>query len=160
MWKLGGCPGYSCIIHQCYLIICELLCKWPRRWDPELSTHHQDFCPPPHHSYPWEIMYLFSISFTSSSSSSFFFHSCTCGIRKFPGWGLNESCSCSLCHSHGHTRSGPHLQPTPQLAAMPELNPLSEATSSQRKYRVLNLLSHMGIPISSSWKCYLSRTID
>ena len=32
-----------------------------------------------------------------------------------------------LCHSHSNTISEPHLRPTPQLMAMPILNPPSEA---------------------------------
>ena len=32
-----------------------------------------------------------------------------------------------LCQSHGNARSEPRLQPTPQLTAMPILNPLREA---------------------------------
>ena len=32
-----------------------------------------------------------------------------------------------LCHSHSNARTEPHLQPTPQLVAMPILNLLSEA---------------------------------
>jgi len=33
----------------------------------------------------------------------------------------------SLCLSHSQARSKPRLRPTPQLTAMPDLNPLSEA---------------------------------
>ena len=33
----------------------------------------------------------------------------------------------SLRHSHSIARSEPHLQPTPQVTAMPDLIPLSEA---------------------------------
>ena len=40
-----------------------------------------------------------------TTSSSFFFFCCTCLIWKFPGQGLNLSCSCDLCHSCGTCRS-------------------------------------------------------
>ena len=37
-----------------------------------------------------------------------FFFGCTYSIWKFPGQGLNLSCSCKLCHSRGDVRSSTH----------------------------------------------------
>ena len=48
----------------------------------------------------------------------FSFYNCTCAIWKFPGYGLNQSYSWGLYHSHDNTRSELNLWPTLQLAAM------------------------------------------
>ena len=78
----------------------------------------------------------------------FFFNGHPCSIWKFPVQGLNWSCSCSLCHSHGNTGFEPH--PTYVAAwgnarslihwARPGIKP----ASSQKQRQVLNLLSHRG----------------
>ena len=51
-------------------------------------------------------------------ADSFFFFFCFLGRRP---WARG------LHHSHSNARSEPHLPPTPQLTATPDLNPLSEA---------------------------------
>ena len=68
---------------------------------------------------PNEVQHLFmylAISFFLSSFFSFYGH--TRGIWKFPGQGLNCSCSCGLHHSHINAGSKPHLQPMLQLLAI------------------------------------------
>ena len=56
-------------------------------------------------------------------------------------------------HSHSSTRSKPHLRPTPQLTAMPTLNPLSEAGDQTRNLMVPSwihfLCATMGTPTIS-----------
>ena len=41
--------------------------------------------------------------------------------------GLNGAVAASLRHSHSNAGSEPHLRPIPQLTAMPDPHPLSEA---------------------------------
>ena len=55
---------------------------------------------------------------TLSFSSSFYSH--TCGMWKFPGKGSSWSCCCTLGYRHSNARSEPHLQPMPQLVAVPD----------------------------------------
>ena len=73
------------------------------------------------------------------------------------GW--FKAVAAGLCHSHSHSniRSKPHLQPTPQLIATLDPNPLSEARD--RSYVLLDASqihlcwATMGTPIltSSDW---------
>ena len=46
---------------------------------------------------------------------------------KFPDWGQIGAAAAGLHQSHSNMGSEPNLQPTPQLMATPDLNPLSEA---------------------------------
>ena len=62
-----------------------------------------------------------------SLSLSFFFFFVFCPFRATPAAyggsqarGLIQAIAASLCHSHSNARSEPHLQPTPQLTAMPD----------------------------------------
>ena len=77
----------------------------------------------------------------------FAFQGCTCGIRKFPGQGLNRSCTAGLCHSHiicnlhhsswqcqilnplSETRDQTHILPDASWIR----NPLSHSGSPQEK---------------------------
>ena len=45
----------------------------------------------------------------------------THGMWKFPGQGPAGAAAAGLHHSHSNPGSEPHLQPTPQLVAMPDL---------------------------------------
>ena len=46
------------------------------------------------------------------------------GSSQARGW--IGAATAGLCHSHSNVGSKPHLRPTPQLAAMSDLNPLRE----------------------------------
>ena len=50
--------------------------------------------------------------------------------------GLIGSTAAGLYHSHNNARSSPHLRPTPQLTATPDLNPLSETRDRTRDLMV------------------------
>ena len=50
----------------------------------------------------------------------FFFKGCISGIWRFPGQGSNQSYSWGARQHYSNARSKPHLQPTPQLTAMPD----------------------------------------
>ena len=62
-----------------------------------------------------------------------------------------------LCHSHGNTRSQPHLLPILQLVAMPDPWPTKWGQGSNphahKLCRILNLLSHNG----NSYNEFLNR---
>ena len=62
---------------------------------------------------------LRSDSFFFFFSFSFFpFMAAPVAYGSFQARGLNQSCSCGLCHSHSTAGSELHLWPLPQLAAM------------------------------------------
>ena len=91
----------------------------------------------------------------------------TCGIWKFPGQGLNLSCSCHLRHSCGNAGSlshcaGPEIEPEPQQQPQPLqiLNPLCHSrllrfvsnTILQRWWDVLPLIRLYCMRLYWLWK--------
>ena len=50
----------------------------------------------------------------------FLFRAASTAYGSFQARGQIRAAAASLCHSHSNTRFEPHLQPTPQLVAMPD----------------------------------------
>ena len=96
----------------------------------------------------------FRNSFLFFNFLSFFCHMAPVALWKFPGKGLNQSCSYGLYHSHSNTGFKTHLWPTSQpqqhhsLQQCWILNPLSEARDQTLIFMdtslVLNPLNHKG----------------
>ena len=96
--------AYSLYLHQCHVHIFTI----PFQQAQILVVPH-----PLTFSFFW-VSWLFlgfSFSIHLLESSSFFlsFSGYTCRTWKFPGQRLNQSCSCSLHHSHGNPGSEPYL---------------------------------------------------
>ena len=107
---------------SCYLSLsCANIGSLTHCVRPEIEPafkRSQDAPNPLHHSR--------NSSLPLSLDSFFPANVCTCSTWKFPVYGLNQSCTACLhhshshSHSHSHTRSQPCLQPTPQLSATPD----------------------------------------
>ena len=77
----------------------------------------------------------------------FFFRAVPAACGSSQARGQIGAAAASLHHSHSNIRSRPHLQPTPQLMAIP-VDPLSEARDQTHilmdTNQILNLLNHNG----------------
>ena len=79
----------------------------------------------------------------------FFFHVCTWGIRKFPGQGVNWSCSCRSApqpqqHQIWATSGNRAAACSNARSLTHRVKPGVKLTSSQRQHCVLNALRHNG----------------
>ena len=67
-----------------------------------------------------KIICMYTRLFSFSFSSSFFFRSTPVAYESFQARGQIGDAAAGLCHSHSNAISKLHLQPTPQLMAMPD----------------------------------------
>ena len=149
-----------------------LIPRFMRSWFPNIRTATENGCLDPHrHWRNWGVEPNQKSQVNSNlinvwlpAPLPFFFLLLRAALSAYGrsrARGQIRAAAAHLCHSHSNTGSEPHLQPIPQLTAMPILNPLNEARDPTHILMdiswVLNLLSHNG---NSSLSWYRKRWVS